>query len=73
MRIITTMMIETQAAGKTSTFKMRDTTLENLRMLCALAGTSMVSIVDALVWRELERKIQEKDGGLAEYPKGKEG
>jgi hypothetical protein len=49
---------------KTQTFKMWKSTLKKLRMLYALTGKSMVSIVDELVSKELkqmnEKTIKEK-------------
>jgi len=45
---------------ETQTFKIWKTTLEKLRMLYALTGKSMVSIVDRLVTQEIER-VQRKE------------
>jgi len=50
---ITTMM-------ETQTIKIWKITLKKLRMLYALTGKSMVSILDRLVVQELERVQQEK-------------
>ena len=47
---------------KTQTFKMWETTLKKLRMLYALTGESMVSIVDRLVTQELKRMQGNSDG-----------
>ena len=48
---------------KTRTFKIWEVTLGKLRMLYALTGKSMVSIVDRLVSQELERILREKANG----------
>ncbi len=48
---------------ETRTFKIWKETLEKLRMLYALTGKSMVSIVDYLVSQELERIQRERASG----------
>jgi len=49
---------------ETQTIKIWKSTLQKLRMLYALTGKSMVSIVDSLVARELERmRRKEKPDG----------
>ena len=56
-------MLETRAPKKTLTFKMWEESLKELRMLYALTGRSMVSIVALLIKRELERVREEQGRG----------
>jgi|GEM_PF-1665790 len=48
---------------KRSNFKLWAHTLPKLRLLYALTGESMVSIVDRLITKELERIQQEQANG----------
>ena len=56
------------------TFKMREETLDKLRMLYALTGNSMLSIVDLLATQELARLgiDEEKYNELISHPKSEE-
>jgi hypothetical protein len=47
---------------ETQTIKIWKKTLKKLRLLYALTGRSMVSILDELVGRELKRIQDEKEG-----------